>query len=1077
MTPSPEPCRRCSEPLPQNARFCPGCGAPVVAEARERKLVTVIFVDIAASTELASRLDPERFREVLSAFYQLVSGEISALRGRTERYVGDAVMGAFGVPTAHDDDAVRAIRAGLAIVDLSEKLGAELGLPMPMRVRVGVNTGPVAVSADDEPGLVSGAEVNMAARLQQGAGTGEVLVGATTRQLAHEHVEFGEQRMISAKGFDGQVPAWPAIRISPGVARQTIPLVDRRRELALLSDAFARAVERERVHLVTLLGEPGIGKSRVVEEFLAQLPEGVKVLSGRSSAFEEQATFWPIAQMVLREIGEERSAPADRLSARLVAAVSEWVPPGEVEQAARRLGFTLGIGEEGREDDRYHAGEVRAGLLSLLAGITSLGPVVLVFEDLQESDPLLLDLVEQLVKAARKMPLLVVCVARWEFLQDRPGWAGGIADAVTLWVEPLARGDAVQLAVESGDLDEAEAARVAEHAGGNPFFIVEITGMLRHDGAPAGVTPPLPPTVQAVIAARIDELTPAARELLRRASIFARGDFDVSELELIAEPAGELLEELEGEEFLVRDAEQPEVWRFRSDVLRHVAYESLAKRERQRLHLRLANRLAEPETADRYPRSIAYHLERAARSALDLNPLDRALAERAEEALARAGDLARRRVESRAAADLYERALALAGPEPGWGDREAAILASLGEARYWLGEFEGAEAALARALATPGGESVAVRAHAGRFLADITLTVRGDPDRAAELFDGAVEAAREMGGPRVLSRTLLMAAWVPYWRGDMAAARALFEEALEVARSAGGRDAWAEVRALVGLGSVTSPEGNEQDVRALAEEALAIAEASGQAFTTAVAQESLGASLRRMMRLDESVEHASAAIRTFRELDARWELASALGDRGSAQRAAGRLEEGERDLREAYRLCNELHERSLIVWTTAELARLLMAKRDMAGARQVLGEPAVRVPSGEPSATHSLLIAESALALADGDEALARERAVAAIESERRQHGAGNALASLIWWAGRLFGDEVGGEPGAGTCHLGPSPVRIGVPWPIEGPSPCPRASPRPSWLSRSWLPSCPGPWPGRAPLPPSSRCSMRRRE
>ena len=222
--------------------------------------------------------------------------------------------------------------------------------------------------------------------------------------------------------------------------------------MALLGDTFERVQERGRAHLVTLLGEPGIGKSRVVEEFLGTLPEGVKVLSGRSSPFEEEVTFWPLAQMVYREIGEERDAPEERVLERLREIVAGWVEPDEVDRAVRRLGFTLGLGEEGSQENRYHAAEVRSGILAMLTGLASGGPVVLVFEDLHEADPLLLDLIEQLAKEARKVPLMMVCVARWEFLEQRPNWAGGLADAVTLWVEPLTLAHATELALMTGDL-------------------------------------------------------------------------------------------------------------------------------------------------------------------------------------------------------------------------------------------------------------------------------------------------------------------------------------------------------------------------------------------------------------------------------------------------------------------------------------------------------------------------------------------------------------------------------------------------------------------------------------------------
>ena len=235
--------------------------------------------------------------------------------------------------------------------------------------------------------------------------------------------------------------------------------------------------------------------------------------------------------------------------------------------------------------------------------------------------------------------------------------------------------------MEAGGLERDDAERVAHHAGGNPFFIIEITGMLLRDERDLPADGPgahrpvlLPATVQAVIAARIDHLSPDARELVRRASVFPRGRFDEEELSLIVEPRPELLEEADDEELLVPDEDRPGVWRFRSDVLRDVAYESLAKRERQRLHLRVAKKLAAPAHADRYPRTIAFHLEQAARAALDLNPKDRTLADRAVEALANAGDVARRRFESRAAADLYVRALSLAGPEERWSEREAWIV-------------------------------------------------------------------------------------------------------------------------------------------------------------------------------------------------------------------------------------------------------------------------------------------------------------------------------------------------------------------------------------------------------------------
>ena len=1023
MSPA-EPCPRCGQTLPVGANFCPNCGAPAgVPAASERRVVTVVFADLAGSTELAATLDPERFRDVLAAFHGMVTDEITALGGRAEGFIGDAVLGVFGIPMLHDDDAERGVRAGLAIVERAGRIGARLELPVPVGVRVGVNTGPVAVGTASDRNIVIGAEVNIGARLQQAARPGEVLVGERTRLLVGDAIEFGERRMIEAKGFDAAMPVWVALGVVGPQTRRSVSLVNRRRELALLADTFERVRVRERAHLVTLLGEPGIGKTRVVEEFLAGLPEGVRVLVGRSSVFEEEVTFWPLAQMVYREIGADRGAPTDVVHERLRSFVGEWVEGDDVDEAARRLAMALGIDADA-EDQRYHAAEVRRGLLSVLAGLASRGPVVLVFEDLHESDPVLLDLIEQLVKEARKVPLMVLCVARWEFLEQRPSWAGGIADNVTMWVEALTPGHAAELAMEAGGLRFDDAERVAQHAGGNPFFIMEIVGMLRReerDLPPWGPAPSgrlLPATVQAVIAARIDQLSPAARELVRRASIFPQGRFDLDELSLLVDPRQELLDEAEDDELLMRDEERPGVWRFGSDVLRDVAYDSLAKRERQRLHLRVANKLSEGDQADRYPRTVAFHLEQAAQAALDLNPGDRTLAERAVVALAHAGDIARRRLESHSATDLYERALVMAGPDDRWSDREAWILSVLGEARYWLGEFDAATGALNRALALGGDSSDRVCAHASRFVADITLTIGGDSDGASALFERSLEAARRVGDPRVLARTLLMAAWVPYWASDLSRAEAMFREALDVARSDEEHDAWAESRSLVGIANVISPTGDEAEALRVALEALDVGEDAGQAFTAAVARQTVASSLRRMMRLDEALEHVEAAIRTFRELGARWELASALGDRGAVHRLAGRLEEAETDLREAFVLCRDLRERALVTSIAVELARTVAAQGDPTAARQVLADPATQLSDGDAATSAALLTAESVVALAEGDEGTARAKATLALDTNAGLEGMPNLRAAQVWWAGRLFGpDEAGGPQALDDAH------------------------------------------------------------
>jgi class 3 adenylate cyclase/tetratricopeptide (TPR) repeat protein len=980
-------------------------------------VVTVLFVDVAGSTELATALDPERYREVMGAFFRMAAAEVEALRGSVEKFVGDAVMAVFGLPYAHEDDALRAVRAALSIRDRADCLDEEFGLPTPLRVRAGVNTGPVATGGGPAGQfLVSGATVNLAARLQEAAAPGEVVVGPVTRQLTDLAVAFGPPRRFPARGFDQAVEGWPVERLSSRSSRRTIKLVGRRAELTLLGNAFARVRAARRAHLVTVLGEAGIGKTRLVEEFLAALPSEATVLSGRAMEFEEDPAFGPVADMVRRYLAVEPGTPVATVRERLEQAVRGCCDPPAADRVVARLGLAVGLGRE-RPDERSAAGpdpagegakfrgaEVREGLLELVEGLSRTGPVVVVVEEAHLAWPELLELVEELCRKARRLPLLVVCVGRDELLEHRPAWGGGIPDSLTIRLESLTEEEGTELAAAAGDsLDRETARRVARHAGGNPFFILEITRILQPEHLEGGEPIlQLPPTVQAVVASRLDHLGEEARSLVRVASVLPRAAFGVGELSVLAPVPPEVLAELEDQVVLVRE-EGREVWRFRHDLLRHVAYESLPKRQRVRLHLAAAEGLARWDER-RFAHAIAYHLARAARASLDLDPRDRRLAERAVEALRRAGDLARSRMEWWAAIEVYDQALALAGPRDLWGEREARILSGIGEARYWLGEFEPARDLLLRALDLGGG-SPWVRAQAARFLGDVALNVDGDVDRAADLFDQAEAAARETGDPWTVARTLLMAGWVPWWREDPAGARRAFEEALAVARNNPDGDRWAEARALTSLASVEGLVGTNEEALALAERALEVGKELGDRFTVAVAVEQIGNGMRRAMRLEEALDRLGEAASVFRDLGARWELASALGERGRTHRLAGRLEASERDLREAVEICRGLGERSLVWWTVGQLAITRVVRRDRAGARRLLEDPGVRAKP-DPA---ELLPARTVLALADGALEAGKELARELLEARARAGAIERA--SALWWVGTLFGsDLVGGR-------------------------------------------------------------------
>ncbi len=927
-------CAVCGEALPDEARFCPNCGTVVGSSlgTEERKLVTVLFADLVESTALAQRLDPERAREVMGRFFDAVTEELRALRGQPEKFIGDAVMAVFGLPQVHEDDAVRAVRAGLAIRGRTRRLALELGLDPPLDVRVGVETGEAATGVGPSGQLLAtGPVVNAAARLQGAAEPGEVLAGATTFALTEHAVAFGDRREVAAKGFSDPLVGYPVEGLTPRSARRTIPFVGRANELSLLRDAHARVEATSRPLLVTLIGEPGIGKSRLADEFLAGVDHDGHVLVGRSQLASGSATFAPAATIIRHAAGIEHGEPPEKSLRRLRDLVDRWSEGADAERGVERLGLALGLATERREESAF-VQEIQSGFLAMVAGLAEAVPVTLLFEDVHAMRAPMWDLVERLAGRTRQSPrrATVIAAARPELLDARPGWGSRAANHVLLHLEPLDDLDAVALARQAGgpQVAEAEARTIAARAGGNPFFIVETTGMLlgRGGGGSAGTTRTFPPTVQAVIAARLDSLPPEERELARRLSVYLYS-FDVHEAGLVAECSPEAMERLVDAELIVPDTGggSPR-WRFRHETLRDVAYASLPKRLRLQLHLAIADRLEATE-----PTFAADHLERAALSAIDLDPADRTVPERAVAALAAAGDRARRRMENRGAADYYVRALALADTGADHGVPGARVLAGLGEARYWLGEYPAAVEVLDRAveLGTELHDDWTLT-HALRFLGDIANNVDGDLERAEALLARSLAAAEAMADPWAIVRTLLFTGWIPWTRRRFDEAETIWRRALEIARE--HEDRWAEVRALTALSINRENVGSFEEAKALIDEAARLAEELDDQFSVAVARVQHARLHEDEGEYEDALPDFEHAIVVFTELGARWELGDALAERGIVLRELGRLDEAEEDLRQAIRISEELGERQLASWTWRALARVSEQRGDLASA-------------------------------------------------------------------------------------------------------------------------------------------------
>lgn len=928
-------CSVCGRPLPEAARFCPSCGAAVgpLLETAERKMVTVLFADLVDSTGLAQRLDPERARDVLGSFFDAAATELQALRGRPEKFIGDAVMAVFGVPRVHDDDALRAVRAGLAIRGRTRKLGQSVGLSEPLEVRIGIESGEAAMGRGPAGQLlVTGPVVNAAARLQAAAQPGQVLAGSTTHVLTTTAVSYGRPRRVRARGFGGVIVGFPVQGLTTRSARRTIPFVGRTSEQAMLGESLGLASTTGRPVLVTVVGESGIGKTRLADELAAGVGAAVIVLRGRARSYTDTAMFAPVAGIIEDLMAGKAGESADEVRRRLRELVDRYCDQSEAGQIVEQLALVFGLAERPEESTFVH--NVQAGFIALVDGLARDHPVLLIFEDAHMLKAPMLDLIERLGTRSRRGPrrALVLALGRNELLEERPAWGSSSGNAVLVRLDPLSTEESIHLIRHAGGghIDDARASEIARRAGGNPYFIIETTGMLMPGGGgppTSGVT--LPPTVQAVVSARLDALPARLRELARRASLFVFA-FDLDELAVVDGLATvEELRKLEDAEILVRDEGNAiPRWRLRHATLREVAYASLPKRERLRLHELIAEKLL----GSGQPSWAADHLELAALASLDLDPNDRSAAERAADALLSAGDRARRRMDSRSAIDLYERALAMGGIEEGWGVREARALAGMGEARYWLGEYAAATQTLNRAVTLgEARDDQFALALALRFLGDIAINFEADVDKAERLLDQSLAAAERLGSPWATVRTLLFAGWVPWTRQRFEEAEAIWRRALSVADP---RDRWARVRALTSLSINRTDMHDLEGGLQLIEEASELAEDTGDQFSVAVTAVQKARVFEELGRLEESLPCLDHGIGIFGELGARWELADARAERGIVNRELGRLDEAEEDLRYAIRMSQELGERQLAGWAWRAFARLAERQGDLGEAEE-----------------------------------------------------------------------------------------------------------------------------------------------
>ncbi|HEV2237920.1 MAG TPA: adenylate/guanylate cyclase domain-containing protein, partial [Ktedonobacterales bacterium] len=586
--------------------------------AEERKLVTILFADVTDSTALGEALDPEDIRALMGRYFQLAQEIVPAHGGTLEKFIGDAVMAVFGLPQAHGNDAERALAAALA---LRAAVEGDALLAGRLQLRMGVNTGEVVASNDTGRGefLVTGDAVNVTARLEQAAAPGEILASERTSGAAEAAMRFGPAREIEAKGKRQPLRVFPLLGPRPTRQMGHPPLVGRKQDLAQLALLRDRALAERRPQLVSIVAPAGTGKTRLLEEFLARLPRaaGFRVATAHCVPYGEALTYWPLRGLLDELLGEPFTP--ERVAAALAAGGHSQ---DEADHFAGLVLAPLGIEPEGATERELIFSAWRA-LLEVLARVT---PRIVVFEDLHWASDSLLDLVEYVMHPRTQAALLIISTGRPELLDRRSGWGGGRRSFTALALDPLSASETQRLVhTLARKLPDATRDEIVERSGGNPFFTIELTRRAteREQSVESGQEslPLLPDTVHEAVQERLDQLAPDEKHVLQAAAVAGR-TFRAATLEaLVVEPSrGGIAVALDG--LLNRDLIAPteteaDAYTFRHILIRDVAYSTLSRSERIRLHAAVAVWLEHFAAGrqDEFAELIAYHYREAAQLA------------------------------------------------------------------------------------------------------------------------------------------------------------------------------------------------------------------------------------------------------------------------------------------------------------------------------------------------------------------------------------------------------------------------------------------------------------------------------
>jgi class 3 adenylate cyclase/tetratricopeptide (TPR) repeat protein len=787
-------CATCGHDNAPDARFCSDCGVPIGDDhpSREvRKVVTVVFTDLVDSTGLGERLDPESLRRVMSRYFDAMQAILERHGGTVEKFIGDAIMAVFGIPAVHEDDALRAVRAAVDMADelvrLNEELGRDYGVRL--EIRAGINTGEVvAGETSARQKLATGDAVNVAARLEQVAGPGTILLGDETYRLARDSVLAERLQPLTLKGKSEPLHAWRMIELLPEVSAFTraiaAPFVGRTEELAALEQAFQTAVRDAVCRLATVVGPPGIGKSRLARELIAAVAGKARVVVGRCLPYGDGITYWPLAEIVRQIAGAD---PQQRL-AELVAESDR--APLVVARITGAVGALDGAGAGSPEETAW-------AFRKLFEALARRRPLVIVADDIHWAEPTLLDLLEYLVSFSSGAPILLLCLARPDLFDLRPSWAAPRPNTTIVPLAPLSGAETQSLVnglVQQDELSNLARSRIVEAAEGNPLFVEQMLAMQSEDPAQEVV---VPPTIQALLAARIDRLDPDERSVLERASVEGRMFHRGAVAELLPEQArrgiGAQLMSLIRKEFLRPDRTLfpgDDGFRFNHILIRDAAYGAMPKQLRAEMHERYADWLEQRIQGDDtdYEEILGYHLSQAYQYQAELGSIgDRgpALASRAVKHLTAAGRRASARLDP-SAVTLLDQAIRFLPADDA--DR-GTILLELADSLYEAGEMHRADEALTEAIRVcESSGDMALSQQARLKRGQYRFTTGFEAPTAAQLLKQAASSIEVFEQP-TNDRALALAFHVmgdAYWSlGRMAAALEVSERSLPHAERSG----------------------------------------------------------------------------------------------------------------------------------------------------------------------------------------------------------------------------------------------------------------------------------------------------